>query len=85
MKERIWLINSFPICESNPSLVGKKKNFKNFFVTFFLRPYLLVKLLKINLYINLACLYGCMSVCLYPINVKTAEPIGPNFFVGDHE
>ena len=27
------------------------------------------------LYINLACL----SVCLYPINVKTAEPIRPNF------
>ena len=24
----------------------------------------------------------CLSVCLYPINVKTAEPIGPNFFVG---
>ena len=23
-----------------------------------------------------------MSVCLYPINVKTAEPIGPKFFVG---
>ena len=23
-----------------------------------------------------------LSVCLYPINVKTAEPIGPNFFVG---
>ena len=33
-----------------------------------------------NLYINLACL----SVCLYPINVKTAEPIGPKFFVGHH-
>jgi len=32
------------------------------------------------LYINLACL----SVCLYPINVKTAEPIGPKFFVGPH-
>ena len=32
----------------------------------------------IYLYINLVCL----SVCLYPINVKTAEPIGPNFFVG---
>ena len=29
------------------------------------------------LYINLACLF----VCLYPINVKTAEPIGPKFFV----
>ena len=23
-----------------------------------------------------------LSVCLYPINVKTAEPIGPKFFVG---
>ena len=35
-----------------------------------------------NLYINLACLSVCLSVCLYPINVKTAEPIGPKFFVG---
>ena len=34
----------------------------------------------VNLYINLACLF----VCLYPINVKTAEPIGPKFFVGPH-
>ena len=32
---------------------------------------------RFNLYINLACLYWC----LYPINVKTDEPIGPNFFV----
>ena len=35
------------------------------------------------LYINLACLSGCLfvclSVCLYPINLKTAEPIGPKF------
>ena len=31
-----------------------------------------------NLYINLACL----TVRLYPINVKAAEPIGPKFFVG---
>ena len=23
----------------------------------------------------------CLSVCLYPINVKTAEPIGPEFCV----
>ena len=23
-----------------------------------------------------------MSVCWYPINAKTAEPIGPKFFVG---
>ena len=26
----------------------------------------------------------CLSVCFYPINVKTAEPIGPKFFVGHH-
>jgi len=36
------------------------------------------------LYINLACLSWCLSVCLYPINVKTAEPIGPKFFVWHH-
>ena len=36
------------------------------------------------LYINLACLSVCLSVCLYPINVKTAEPIRPKFFVGHH-
>ena len=35
-----------------------------------------------NLYINLACLSVCLFVCLYPINIKTAEPIGPKFFVG---
>ena len=44
--------------------------------------------LKQLLYINLACLsvcvFVCLSVCLYPINVKTAEPIGPKFFVGPH-
>ena len=25
-----------------------------------------------------------LFVCLYPVNVKTAEPIGPKFFVGHH-
>ena len=30
------------------------------------------------------CLSVCLFVCLYPINVKTAEPIGPKFFVGHH-
>jgi len=49
-----------------------------------------VKCLKANnlyipyLYINLACLSVCLFVCLYPINVKTAEPSGPKFFVGHH-
>ena len=28
------------------------------------------------------CLSWCLSVCLYPINVKTAEPIGSKYFVG---
>jgi len=40
----------------------------------------------LNLYLNLACLSVCLSVCLFvclhPMNVKTADPIGPNFFVG---
>ena len=30
------------------------------------------------------CLFVCLFVCLYPINVKTAEPIGPKFCVGYH-
>ena len=28
------------------------------------------------------CLFVWLFVCLYPINVKTAEPIGPKFVVG---
>ena len=43
------------------------------------------RILMINLYINLACLSVCRFVCLlYSIDVKTAEPIGPKFFVGHH-
>ena len=42
----------------------------------------------INQYINLACLsvclFVCLFVCVYPINVKTAEQIGPKFCVGHH-
>ena len=34
--------------------------------------------------IYILCLSVWMSVCLYPINVKTAEPIRPKFFVGPH-
>ena len=45
-----------------------------------------VKVIQVYLYINLACLSVwvsvCLSVCLYPINFKTAELIGPKFFVG---
>ena len=30
------------------------------------------------------CLSVWVFVCLYPINVKSAEPIGPKFCVGPH-
>ena len=40
---------------------------------------------KFGLFVSLfVCLFVCLSVCLYPINVKTAEPIGPKFFVWPH-
>ena len=28
--------------------------------------------------------FGYLSVCLYSINIKTAEPIGPKFFMEHH-
>ena len=37
---------------------------------------------KPSLYIYFTCLFGCLSIHLYPINVKKAEPIGPKFCVG---
>ena len=37
----------------------------------------------INIKIWLVCLFVCLSVS-YTINVKTAEPIGPKFFVGHY-
>ena len=39
---------------------------------------------RVYIYALLVCLFVCLFVCLYPINVKTAEPIGPKFFVGSH-
>ena len=38
----------------------------------------------VYLYIDLACLSLSLSVCLYPINVKTAEPIRPKCCMGPH-
>ena len=38
----------------------------------------------LNLFIYFACFFYFLFVCLYPINDKTAEPIGPKFFVGHH-
>ena len=37
---------------------------------------------KIYNYIYFSFLSVCLFVSLFPINVKTAEPIGPKFFVG---
>ena len=36
----------------------------------------------ISIYIYFACLSFCLSVKMYPIKGKRAEPIGPNFLVG---
>ena len=38
----------------------------------------------IYLYIYFVFLFGNSFVCLYPINVKTAEPIGPIILSGPH-
>ena len=66
-------INSFS--EFKKSLIEIKPRYKR-------RPLYskFIQFPSCHLYINLAGL----SVCLYPINVKTAEPIGPKFFVAHH-
>ena len=68
------------VCTVPHSLGKSAKPLKSMFLNQF-QPFLAQ-----NLYINLACLsvclFVCLSVCFYPINVKTAEPIGPKFFVG---
>ena len=38
----------------------------------------------LSIYCLSVSLYVWVSVCLYPINVKTAEPIEPKFCVGPH-
>ena len=43
-----------------------------------------IRLISIYKFGLSVCLSVCLFVCLYPINVKTAEPIGPKFFVGHH-
>ena len=40
---------------------------------------------RCNIYIYIfECVFG-LFVCLYPINAKSAEPIGPKFGVGPQE
>ena len=46
------------------------------------KSYSLINVLTLILSIYKFGLSVCLFVCLYPINVKTAEPIGPKFFVG---
>ena len=41
-------------------------------------------ILSINFFYIKFSLSGCLFDYLYPINVKTAEPIGPNLCVGPH-
>ena len=35
-------------------------------------------------HVHIYTFHVCLGVCLWPINVKTAKPIGPKFFVGPH-
>ena len=80
----IWQIfNHFFIFESAPSIELFKTYPKLVFFGF-LFP-------KTNVYFNfhtfilhLYTYFASLFVCLYPINVKTAEPIWPYFFVGLH-
>ena len=44
-----------------------------------------IKFWQTTFYISFACLPICQFVCLYPINVKTAELIRPKFCVGPQE
>ena len=41
-------------------------------------------MILLSLYVYFDCLTVCLFACLYPINFKTAEPIGPKFVVGKH-
>ena len=72
----LWVLVGFdfnfpPISGFNKLL--SKKGFLNLLFTFHLS--------SSSIYDLLVCLGGCMFVCLYTINVKTAEPIGPKLFV----
>ena len=57
----------------------------NFFAILFIRKnwFLTSPNTQIDIYILiwLVCLFVCLGVCVF---VKTAEPIGPKFFVGHH-
>ena len=51
------------------------------------RSYLFGGMFEITLTVPSIFKFGlsvCLFVCLYPINVKTAEPIGPKFDMGHH-
>ena len=75
-------------CQSFTALVDNWFDKNSLELDPYLSTFYLHTLHHLYLYINLACLSVCLSVCLfvclYPINVKTAEPIGPKFFVGHH-
>ena len=53
------------------------------FFTFIIYIYANLFIYKFGLSVCLSVWVSwCLFVCLYPINVKMAEPIGPKFFVG---
>ena len=64
--------NELKFVEGTHGFPGSNKNKKS---TFFLQ--IPKKLYKC---IYFACLSVCLSACMYPLNVKMAEPIEPNKF-----
>ena len=61
--------------KGNQFHISKFLLFQNLFVN----PSFVLSIYKFGLSVWVSV---CLFVCLYPINVKTAEPIGPKFFVG---
>ena len=84
-----YLLFSYYICQT---VVLGNRNWMvlPLFVNVFLFGWFLLYLINWYSYSNSSiykfglsvCLFVCLFVCLYPVNVKTAEPIEPKFFVG---
>ena len=76
--------------EVSPSTRDKKQGTYSFIMSglywkncSYLRTYLFIikhQIYTEHLYLIILCLY----LCLYPINIKTAEPIGFTFFMATH-
>ena len=77
IKIRIWsehIKHNLKFFLKIPLVHGEEKLWRRFKVT-----WIAINNLK-NIYQYLYMYFACLGVCLYPINVKTTETIGPNIF-----